>query len=74
MWKDDCKIVALTLYDNDCPEIAWLVTEHGYEYLRQEMLVYAEKNLNVDGKFMVSINDNDRDFQLLLKNCTKQLH
>lgn len=64
IWEDNGKIIASTLYDSDDPGTAWLVTDSGYKYLRKEMLDYAEKNLCYNGKFLLSINDNDRDFQL----------
>ena len=58
LWEESGKIVALAVYDVRLGS-AYLLTSIGFEYLKEEMLLYARENLAKDGKFRVLILDGD---------------
>ncbi|MFS0783071.1 GNAT family N-acetyltransferase [Bacillus sp. 1P06AnD] len=62
IWEDDGEIVAAVLYDSDLGNGHFCIKE-GYAYLKEEMLLYAEKNLNNGAVFEAFISDKDLEFQ-----------
>jgi GNAT superfamily N-acetyltransferase len=68
IWEDSEKIVAVTTCHCKLGH-AFLLTKKGYEYLKEEMLIYAKSNMAKDGKFEVIISDNDLEMQnIAIKN------
>ena len=66
IWEDDGQIVALALYELGLGE-AFFQVRRGYEFLKPEMLAYAEQNLagaGEDGRRYLKafVNDFDADF------------
>lgn len=62
IWEVDDEVVAAVLYDSDLGNGHFCVKE-GYAHLKEEMLLYAEKNLNKDDLFEAFISDTDIEFQ-----------
>ncbi|MFC2069887.1 GNAT family N-acetyltransferase [Chloroflexota bacterium] len=72
IWEDSGRIAGVAHYESYLGEAFFEVCQ-GYEYLKPEMLEYAEKNLYAktqDGKrfIHVYINDFDTDFEDLVKS------
>jgi len=70
IWQDNDEVVALCTYEAKLGE-AWIFTANGYEYMKSELLEYAEKNLYVigdDGKktLQVRATTTEPEFQKLL--------
>ena len=62
LWEDDKKLVAAATYDTRLGG-AFLLSLAGYEYLKEQMLLYAKDALAKDGKFQVLVLDGDMQFQ-----------
>jgi len=62
LWEDRGNIVAAAMYDTRLGG-AFLLTFAGYEYLKEQMLLYAKDALAKDGKFQVLVLDGDMQFQ-----------
>lgn len=62
LWEKNGSVVAVATYDCSLGK-AFLLTLPGYEYLKEEMLLYAKNNLNKDEKFQVIILDGDTHMQ-----------
>lgn len=70
IWQDNDEIVALCSYQAKLGE-AFIFTANGYEYMKPELLEYAEKNLyavNDDGKKVLQVRAStvEPEFQKLL--------
>ena len=64
LWEDNGMLVAVATYD--CiPGQAFLLHLPDYEYLKEDMLLYAKDNLQKDGKFQVIIRDGDTATQAI---------
>jgi GNAT superfamily N-acetyltransferase len=61
-WEDNNEIVGVTTVDGAFG-LAFCLTFPTYNYLKNEMLLYAKTNLAKEGKFEVMINDYDVHFQ-----------
>lgn len=62
IWEDNGKIVALCTYEQGLG-YAYFCIDKGYNFLKEEMLLYAKENLSKDGVLKALISDNDREFQ-----------
>lgn len=62
IWEDNNQIIGIATFDVH-PGDAYCLTLAEYTYLKEEMLLYAENNLNDGNKFNIVISDNDLDFQ-----------
>ena len=62
IWEDNNKIVGVATFDLQ-PGNAYCLTLPEYDFLKEEMLLYAESNLNKGDKFNIIISDQDLDFQ-----------
>lgn len=62
LWEDNGKIVALATFDCQLGG-TYLITLPEYEYIKTEMVLYAEKNMNINEKFSLVIADSDICFQ-----------
>ncbi len=62
IWESDGEIVGLATYESGLGDGFFCLDER-FSALKAEMLDYALKNLQKDGKFRAIIPDNDREFQ-----------
>jgi ribosomal protein S18 acetylase RimI-like enzyme len=62
IWEDNNKIVGIATFDLQ-PGDAYCLTLPESGFLKEEMLLYAESNLNEGDKFNIIISDQDLDFQ-----------
>ncbi len=62
IWEDDNQIVAVATFDTRLG-IGYCLSLPEYAYLKEEMLLYAEKNLKQDDLFNIVISDKDIAFQ-----------
>lgn len=62
LWEMEGGIIGVATFDTR-PGRAYCLTSPGYTWLKEEILLYARKNLEADGKFSVVIGDGDHDFQ-----------
>ncbi len=62
LWEENGEIVGLVTFDCSLGEGFFCVDEK-HNALKEEMIVYASKNLAKDGKFHADIGDSDREFQ-----------
>lgn len=62
LWEEHDRVVAVAAFDCQVGE-TFLVTLNGYEHLKQEMVVYAQKELNINENFCLVIPDTDTYFQ-----------
>ena len=62
IWEDDEQIVGVATFDCQL-EHAFCLTLTKYDFLKEEMLLYAKDNLSREGKFGVIIPDTDLKFQ-----------
>ena len=62
IWENNGKIIAIAVYETNLGS-AFLLAFKEYEYLKEEMLIYAKENLSKDGKFRVLILDGDLHMQ-----------
>lgn len=62
IWEEEGEIVGAALYDTDLGNGHFCIKD-GYGFLKEEMLLYAEKNLKNDEVFEAFIADSDLEFQ-----------
>lgn len=62
IWEDNGKIIALATFELCLGEVYFCI-DPSYNFLIEEMLLYAEKSLSKDGVIKIIIDDNDREFQ-----------
>jgi GNAT superfamily N-acetyltransferase len=62
IWEDHGKIIAIVTYESKLGS-AFILTAKGYEYLKEEMFIYAKDNFSIDNQFRVLIIDGDLFFQ-----------
>lgn len=62
LWKDDGKIVALATFESDTNE-TFICIDRDYRFLLDEIVLYAQNNINLNGVSNILINDNDRELQ-----------
>jgi len=62
IWEDKGKIVAMATYEEE-PGCAYFIVDPAYMHLKREMLIYAEKELAVNGQINALIQDIDIPFQ-----------
>jgi ribosomal protein S18 acetylase RimI-like enzyme len=68
IWEEDGQIVAVAHYEWHLGE-AFFQFKPGYQYLREEMLDYAEDHLVAeDGQLHAFVNDTDAQFTALVKS------
>lgn len=67
LWEDNEEIIGVATVDCKLGK-AFCLTLQQYAFLKKEILIYAEKNLNMDGNFGVIISDNDHEFQDIAAN------
>ena len=63
IWLDNEAIVGVATYDTMLDGKCFFPLKIGYDYLRPEMIAYAEKNLARDDKLKLLIRDGDAAFQ-----------
>ena len=61
LWEDSGELVGLATYDCSLGK-AYLLTLKGYEYLKEEMLIYSKDALAKDNEFSVLVLDGDKGF------------
>jgi len=61
LWEDDGHLVGLATYDTRLGT-AYCLTKTEYQYLKKEMLLYAQNHLNDQSTFHIVIPDDDRAF------------
>jgi GNAT superfamily N-acetyltransferase len=62
LWEDDGEIVALATYEQSIG-YAWLLMDPNYNYLKEEMLQYAQSYMKKEGSIKVLIDDTDQELQ-----------
>lgn len=62
LWEDEGKLVGIATFDCRLGQ-GFCLTLPGYEALKKEMLLYAEKHLSNNGAFEITISDTDHNFQ-----------
>jgi len=62
IWENNNKVVGIATFDLQ-PGDAYCLTLSESGFLKEEMLLYAESNLNEGDKFNIIISDQDLDFQ-----------
>lgn len=62
LWEEQGQLVAMVTYE-EWPGGAYVIVSPGYEYLKPEMLAYAEMNLSHEGSLKVNILNTDGMFQ-----------
>lgn len=62
LWEEDGRVVGVATFDCRLGE-AFCITLSGYDYLKKEMLEYAQKELAQKDQFKVNIGDDDLAFQ-----------
>ena len=68
IWEEDGKVVSVTHYEEGLGD-AFFQFKPGYQYLRREMLDYAESHLSTpDGRLNAFVIDTDPDFTSLVKS------
>lgn len=60
--EDNDKIIALITYENDLGE-AYFCLDEEYSYLKPQLIDYAVKNLNLNGKIKITLPDGDLGYQ-----------
>jgi predicted N-acetyltransferase YhbS len=60
--EDDGKIVGLATYENDIGE-AYFCIDKEYNYLKQQLIDYAIKNLSLNGEIRIALPDGDLVYQ-----------
>lgn len=61
-WEDEGVLIALATYDTRLGT-GYLMALPGYQYLREELLLYGQEALVKEGKFKTPIMDGDREMQ-----------
>jgi GNAT superfamily N-acetyltransferase len=61
-WEDNGVMIALATYEQN-PGNVWFCLDPQYQYLKEEMLVYAKEKLSNNGKIKALIRDTDSYFQ-----------
>jgi len=64
MWEEGGNIVALATFESDLGE-AYLYTDKKHTYLKEELLIYAQKYFKKGGRVKVLIRDCDSEMQRL---------
>lgn len=67
IWEDGSKIVGLVTYEDSLGHVFFCVDDE-YNYLKEEMLLYAKTYLSEDDVLHAIIDDNDRYFQKIAKS------
>ncbi len=62
IWEDNEDTVGVATFDCQLGQ-AFCLALPEYAYLKKEMLIYSKDNLGKNGKFSVTISDNDYEFQ-----------
>jgi len=62
LWEDDGKVVGVATHDCQLGD-AFCLALPEYDFLKKEILLYAEEKLSKEGKFGVVISDRDYKFQ-----------
>lgn len=62
LWEENGELVALASYESELGE-AWFCVDPRYAFLKEDMLRYASRALEKDGKFRALIPDSDAAFQ-----------
>lgn len=62
IWEENNHIVALATYENDLGHV-WPIIAPGYEYLNEDILNHAWKNMQKDGSVKVLIDDSNEALQ-----------
>jgi GNAT superfamily N-acetyltransferase len=62
LWEDTGQIVAVATHDTVLGQ-GFCLTLPEYDFLKKDMLLYAEEHLSKDGKFGITIADKDTKFQ-----------
>lgn len=63
LWQDCDEIVAVVTYDIQIDGNCYLLWKPGYDFLQEEMIDYAQKNLSYVGHFYLLISDIDLQLQ-----------
>ncbi len=66
IWEDDGEVVGLATYESELGDGFFCLDER-YSYLKADMLTFAQKSQNKDGKFRAIIDDNDWEFQRIAR-------
>ena len=67
LWEDDGKLVAIAFYEMDIGEVL-IYAADGYEFLYENMLNYAEKELSIKDNDVISIGIFTSDKQTILRD------
>ena len=66
IWEADGEIVGLATYESELGD-GYILVDERYACLKAEMLDYARRHLNSEGKFRAVIDNNDREFQRIAR-------
>jgi GNAT superfamily N-acetyltransferase len=67
LWEENGEIVSVVTYE-EWAGGAYFIVRPGYEYLKEEMLTYAEKNLSHEDTLKICIQNTDTHFQKMAQN------
>jgi len=62
LWEDNGEIVAMATFELTFGEVI-VCLDQKYKHLLSEIISYAKNKLAKDGKLLIIINDNDKEFQ-----------
>lgn len=65
IWECDNKVIGIATHDMRLGQ-AYFICHSSFDYIKKEMLLYAEKSLSANGKLQIAVNDMDNDFSSYL--------
>lgn len=66
VWECDSKIVGIATHDMRLGQ-AYLICNIDFDYIKKDMLVYAQRSLAANGKLQIAVNDADNDLSSYLR-------
>lgn len=68
VWEYDNKVIGIATHDMRLGQ-AYFICNTNFDYIKKEMLLYAEKSLATNGKLQIAVNDIDNDFSSYLSTA-----
>jgi GNAT superfamily N-acetyltransferase len=65
IWECDNKVIGIATHDMRLGQAYFICNIH-FDFIKKEMLLYAEKSLAANGKLQIAVNDIDNDFSSYL--------
>ena len=65
VWECDNRVIGIATHDMRLGQ-AYFICKKNFDFLKKEMLLYAEKSLAANGKLQIAVNDIDNEFSSYL--------